>query len=109
VDIVLYGYSLQILILHFIMSSSSMQYTFLDSPGKIMVLFMYFDYTKTVDPDTIITISLLFGCIFYVFLTDTFVLSRYDSACSYIILLFALFVGLRRAYSSYIIGLIFLA
>jgi hypothetical protein len=28
-----------------------------------MFLFMYSDYTNTVDPHTIITISLLFGCI----------------------------------------------
>jgi hypothetical protein len=43
-----------------------------------MFLFMYSDCTNYVDPHTIITIFLIFGCILC-FLTDGFVFSVFDS------------------------------
>jgi hypothetical protein len=44
-----------------------------------MFPYMYSDYTNTVDLHTIIIISMFFICISYVFYTDRFVFSAFDS------------------------------
>jgi hypothetical protein len=44
-----------------------------------MFLYMYSNYTNSVDPYTIIIISVLFGCIFYDYCTDGCILSVFNS------------------------------
>jgi hypothetical protein len=46
---------------------------------NIMFLYMYSNYTNSVDPYTIIIISVLFGCIFYDYCTDGCILSVFNS------------------------------
>jgi hypothetical protein len=74
-----------------------------------MFLFMYSDCTNTVDPHMIITIFLIFWLYFMFFLQMDLYFLCSILAIDIFIVLFALFLGLLRAYSAYIIGLIFLA
>jgi hypothetical protein len=74
-----------------------------------MFLFMYSDCTNYIDPHTIITISLFIDCILYFSLQMDLYFLCSILAVDIFIVLFALFLGLLRAYSAYIIGLIFLA
>jgi hypothetical protein len=70
---------------------------------------MYSDCTNYVDPHMIITIFLIFGCILCFSLQMDLYFLCSILAIDIFIVLFALFVRLLRAYSAYIIGLIFLA
>jgi hypothetical protein len=57
-----------------------------------MFLFMYFDYTKTVDPHTIITIVLIFWLYFIFCLSHGFEFSMFDSLSSHFLLFYLLYL-----------------
>jgi hypothetical protein len=72
-------------------------------------LSMNSDCTNYVDPHTIIRIFLMFWLYFMFFLTDGLYFLCSIQAVDIFIILFALFSGLLRAFSGYIIWLIFLS
>jgi hypothetical protein len=77
--------------------------------GNSKFLLIYSECTDYVDPHMMIIIFLIYRVYFMFFLTERFVLLYSILAIDIFIILCGLFVRLLMAYSTYIIGLIFLA